>query len=698
MSTDGMSDVVALLFGAGIIIAFSYERFNRISYESGRRLQRLVTLLTPEKLRARRQVTYAHFLYTLALIVLYLILCAYAEVLLPLIGGGDLIAQVGADALPAEAPAAAPAATEPARALTGFAPMDKPAIAFWTDGLADTAVIVRTTPDTSLGIAPEVSMGLALILVGLAPSIKVLTQADEWLRTVAHRMAGIPTWAIDAADALRSNAKALNIFPKPGDTAKDTAGDATGGTGRGGFLISRSEYARMEDYRRKADQHLGNVEDFLLNIELIMVGSAWFLEEKLYLPGSGEKERFKDIEEDLRERRNRLFQRADGDLGREEWEALAAESDALASDFCILIALYDEHGVIQPHGERPSATPAQSEARERLKRFVEVLYNNKTEPMMRRRGTNLALFWTLGIVMAWSLFWAVSWFGAAEFGLQRGYVDSNPYLRMLLYGVTAFNSYGLAAIVAITLRWVRTMSEPEEGLRKWENMRYPSHWTRWLPQAALVFLVATLVSTVIILAIQIWQSGLLGDKGWGLDFWTSIRRMFEYNAPIAVRGAVLAVLVVVLLDARQKLWMSSGRYDKLMQDLRSGQTPDKTREIREKAALLRPYHETWLSLSARDSRRWALLGGGVMMIVAIATRYYSYRAGAKLAGETRGYRSFDAIDAGLMIWAVIFCTVLGAAVMFCVSEALHARAIDKLQSEDDSAEPRPDAPGAEARP
>ena len=667
MSTEGMPDVVALLFGVGIIIAFSYERFNRISYETGRRLERLVKLLTPDKLRARRQVTYAHFLYSLALIVLYLILCAYAEVLLPLIGGGELIPDVGASALPEAAPAAP--ATTAATVPTGYSPMDKPAVAFWTDGLTTAATVVQTAPSNSLGIAPEVSMGLALIMVGLAPSIPALTRADEWLRTVAHRMAGIPTWAIDAADALRSNAKALNIFPD--------APDSDDGEPHAGFLISRSEYDRMRDCRKKAGDHLGNIEDFMLNLELIMVSSAWFLEEKLYLPGNGEKERFKEIEEDLRERRNRLFQRADSKLTREEWEALAADADALASDFCILIALYDEHGVIQPHGQRPSATPAQREARERLKTFVEVLYDNKTEPMMRRRGTNIALFWTLGIVMAWTLFWAVSWFGAAEFGLQRGRVDTSPYLRMLLYGATAFNSYGLAAIVAITLRWVRTMAEPEEGQRKWENMRYPSHWTRWVPQAGLVLLVTTMVSTAIILAIQIWQSGLLGERGWSLEFWTSIRRMFEYNAPIAVRGAVLAIVLLVLLDARQKLWMSSGRYEQLALKVRQKLEPDVAKDIHLKMAVLRPYHEAWRALSLRDSLRWAGLGAGVMLITAGVTRYFSYRAGAKSAGEIREFRSFDAIDMGLMIWAVLFCTILGAAVMFCVSEALTGRAIDK---------------------
>jgi hypothetical protein len=50
-------EVFALLFGAFIVVLFSYERFNRTTYDTGTRLERLVALLSPDKMRARRSLS-----------------------------------------------------------------------------------------------------------------------------------------------------------------------------------------------------------------------------------------------------------------------------------------------------------------------------------------------------------------------------------------------------------------------------------------------------------------------------------------------------------------------------------------------------------------------------------------------------------------------------------------------------------------
>lgn len=659
MSTGGMHDIVALIFGVGIIIAFSHERFNRISYETGKRLDRLVLFLTPDKLRARRQVTYAYFIYTLSLIILYLILCAYAEVLLPLIGGQSLLPEIGASTLPTEASTStAPLSDASSEPTTGFAPMGTSAVEFWIESLKPAVSSEPADTNSGINIAPEVSMGLALIMVGLAPSIKSLVRVDEWLRMFAHRVAGIPTWVIDTSDALRSNAKVLRFFT---DGEKDFSSE---------YLISEPERKRVMDLHVKAKPFLGNLDDFILNVEVILVASAWFLDEKLRITGAGDKNRFEEIENELRRRKNELFSSANNpDLTYEDWDAMATAADELASDFCVLIALYDEQDVIQPYDQRPAPTESQRRARARLRQFVDVLYKNKTEPLMQRRGNNLALFWTLAIVLIWTIAWAVLWPGRAEFNLTWGLLSSDTYLRIRLYSVNAFNTYCIATIVAITIRWVRMTSVAEDGQRKWENMRYPNHWTRWLPQALSLFLIAFLVSTALNIAVQIWltETRTTEAEAWRMtfeEFMTSIRWRFEYMGPISFRAACLAVLVIVLLDARQRLWTDAGRYE---QRQRKGHTSSDR---------LKSNDKTWRELSFKDSLIWVAIGVFMMLIITPVMRYLSF-----LAASQDYPRPFDHIDAGLMIWATLYTVILAALVMFCLSEVLARRAFYRAPKE-----------------
>jgi hypothetical protein len=657
LTTGGMSNIAALFFGMFIIVAFSYERFNRISYETSRRLERLVSFLTPDKLRARRQVTYAYTIYTLSLLLLYLILCAYSEVLLPLIGGQSLLPNVGAAALPdasqATAAQAAAAATSPV--TTGFSPLNKSPAEFWTEGLKPSQVVVTSQTSKDISIDAEVSLGLALVFVGLAPAIKPLVRVDAWLRMFAHRVAGIPTWAIEAADALRSNARALRF-------SSERTGDRSGSTED--YLIYASDIERVKELRERAEPHLGKlVEDFSLDIEVILVASAWFLDGKLRVPGTGDKLRFEEIETELRRRKTELLRTASSDnLSHEEWELLATDADALAADFCVLIALYDEQDIIQPFSDRSAPTNAQRRARDRLKKFINVLYINKTEPMMQRRGSNLALIWTLSLIVGWVALWSLLWPGAAEHNLSRGITQSDPYQRLQIYMITAFNTSCIATIVAITLRWVRMTNVGEDGQQKWENLRYPSHWTRWVPQAIAVVLIAWAISTTLIIAIQMWQSGFM-DKPTNertLEaFLNSVKARFEYNGPIALRGAVLALLVLLVLDARERLWRDTGRFGRSEYE----NVPYATKQLEINKAL-------WGSLSWRDSLKWAGFGALVMFFTTILTRYLTFLAAA-------GDRKFDAIDTGLLIWAVLNAVLLTALIMFCLSEVLTKRAFRK---------------------
>lgn len=679
MFPDGMSDLAALIYGGGILVAFSYTRFNRISYETGRRLDRLVNFLTPDKLRARRQVGFAYFIYTLVLVLTYLVLCAYADLLLPLIGAQAILPDQGASGLPAPAgngqSIAVPSATADVDAIltTGFAPLGEPVIKYWTDELQPSETVTTNKGDSDSFIEPQISLGLALIMVGLAPAIPALERADEWLRMVAHRMAGIPTWVIDASDNLRSNAGVLGIFRKKNGKIEDNEKEEETKQRVSALMVSPSDVELMRKLRDEARLSLGNFDDFCLNIEVIFVAAAWFLDENLHVSNSGDKLRFTEMEDELRRRKDALISMAEGELSRENLENLAVEADLLASDFCVLIALYDEHGVIQPFSRRPSANARQKEARERLQEFLKVLHDSRTEPMLRQRGTTLALFWTLAIVMTWTAAWALLWPGAAEFNLIMSKMESSPYERMLNYSASAFNSYGLAIIVAITLRWLRDTDETGDGLWNWENLRYPSHWTRWLPQAAMLVFAAWAFSTLMMLATYVFLSGLLKHPAKAEEVWVFVQLSFEYNSPVALRGAILSLMVVILLDARQRLWIDAFRYKR-------GENPRRTDPLR-----LARNARVWSELSLGNSFVWATIGAVVMMMTGALTRYLSFLA------ASRGNRAFDAIDAGLMIWATLNCTILGALVMFCVSEALSGRSFVKLPAQSGGS---PDNPAA----
>ena len=69
-----------------------------------------------------------------------------------------------------------------------------------------------------------------------------------------------------------------------------------------------------------------------------------------------------------------------------------------------------------------------------------------------------------------------------------------------------------------------------------------------------------------------------------------------------------------------------------------------------------------------------------MATVALVTRYLSYYAAARRHLVQGDVRPFDNIDLGLMIWAALYCAVLGGLVLFSISEALSGRALGASHS------------------
>ncbi len=620
-----MPNLVALLFGAAIVLFYSYGRFNRVTYEGGRQMERLVNLLSPDKLRARRIVMHAYACYALILLLIYFFLCAYAE-LLPMLGGPDLA--IGASKLPI------PANDAPTAVIAGFAPSNDAAAIPWTLSSAVDPAAVR---DFDIGISASVSLAIALIMVGLAPTFPLLGNFEDWMRGAAHRLAGIPTHVIGASEDLRRR-----------DLGFSAAAEADAApTDKNRFLIPRSSWDRMAHYQAAAKDQVSEPEDFRLDLELIFAISAWIFDRKLKLANASARERFQQLEEALHKRLDQLIVELDdrseygsggtkdaavvgtgdaslGERKRATWERLASDADDLADDLCILLALYVEHEIIIASSTTSDEDNAHQQfvAKKKLDAFLGGLLHPHTAAGYRRSYATTTALWALGVVLFVSLFWSLLP-GRYENELVWG-EPVDAYSRMLSCIFYAFNNYCIPMIVTLALRDAGLQS------RRWRNMRL-AHWTLWLPQTVLVAFASWAVAATFVMGLQLWKTGF--DTGWVADsqsIWVILRSSFEYNAPTAARGVVLSLVVAFLLDA----WSA-----------------------RALSLALRP---TYFS-----SLVWALGSAIIMAFCGGLTRYFT-----AWSAKSAATQSLDAIDRGLIVYSALFSALIGFFVVFCVTAVL----------------------------
>lgn len=645
-----MHDLVALLFGAVIIVFFSYERFNRATYEGGRQLRRLVDLLSPDQLRARRVFLNAYGFYAIALLLIYSFLCVYAE-LLPLLGGPNLTSDtLGADQLPAVPTA------PPANATTGFVPSRNGSAMPWMQPLSNTVEQANTNNIIDIGIDASVSLTIALIMVGLAPTFPILQRFEDWMRSAAHRLAGIPTWVIRAGEDLRLNTLSITAAaenPIPEDT----------------LLIPRGDWERMAHYLSSAKDQVAASDEFRDDLELIFAVSTWILDRKLKLGDLHEREReqFERLEAELRKRKDVLILELDelsgfhidqtrtrkkknsnqsqisgksksNEFKNANWDRLANDVENLTDDLCILLAIYvdheiitknettDQHSVKTPKDLRDSSVRQQARAKEILEKFLENLLDSPTDHTHLRPRAMITWFWAFGVILLVTLLWSV-FPGQFETALQRNN-PGDPYSRALRYVFTAFNAYCVPMIVALAIR--------DGGIQShhWRNM-WAAHWTVRLPQALFVVFISWAIATLFIVGLAFWPEVV--DKARWVDkqqsIWSALRPVFEYNAPSSLRGAILALIVVILLDTQSAL-------------------------PRNRSA--RP---TYLR-----SLAWAVSAAATLALCGAITRYVTAWSSALNALTPR--QSLDEIDRGLIIYAALYSGIIGFIVIFCIAEVL----------------------------
>lgn len=595
-----MSGLVALFFGGFIIVFFAYDRFNRAGYEGSRQFERLVAYLSPDKLRARQVILRAYLFYATTLLIIYLFLCIYAEVLPQL--GIDLSqsgAGVGATEIGAAEPsAAAPAAAE-ARRL----------------------------------ISPSVALGVALVMVGMAPSFPILERFECWLRTTAQRLAGIPTRVIEIAESLRSSHLSFGGW----DWSRVPSST---------LLIPAGDWQRMIEYDRAARDNLSAPDEFRDNLKIVFAVAAWVLDGKLKLSGIRNRLRFQPLEQALLDRFHVLVASLDErasapaspaapappSLRKEgSWDRVAHEVDDLADDFCFLLALYLEHGIISSHpAQAPassradgSAAPAsahqqQQLAQERLDAFLGHGCNKLMRPSPRSYML-AAWLWTIGVVVAVSIAWSL-FPGGFEAELQGG-IRLDLFQRVIGYTFFGFGTICVPMLVLLALR--------DGGLQTqhWVNMS-AVHWTRALPQAVGAIVVSSAAATLMLLAAWMWELSITrGNFDIGTAM-SSLQFQLFYRGPATLKGAILALIVASLLDAHH-------------------------------AQKAPPRRRTWPA-----SLGWAVLAALIMALWGGITRTM-----ASLASMAQyGRESLDAIDGGLIFYAVVHAAITGFLVVFCIAE------------------------------
>jgi hypothetical protein len=640
-----MTDGLALFLGAAIIAFFSYDRFDRVTHQGGRQLERVVSLLSPNKMRARHVVLRAYVFYALALIIIYLFMCAYAE-LLPYVGGPGLDGEaVGAQGIPIAGVDATSLQT------TGFNSSDIPR----DQQLSDVAD--PKGQETSLGVDPTVSLTVALIIVGLAPSFPALQRVENWIRLAAHRLAGIPTWVIGASEDLSRNA--LGILPADGNTVPADP-----------LLIPQGYWERILQYQIGAKGKLTGPDEFRHDLEIIFASASWILDRKLRLSNSSGRQDFDALEASLRKRIASLIQNldeksgfrpgyvtpiaaandAEGAVGsslakkdddvpvellRESWDRLADDAADLANDLHILLALYVEHEIITNEEVNSSAKAGQKDiarqrvlARKKLQDFLGSILAERTDTGRLPLSTMTVWLWATTVIVAVTLLWTIMP-GNFETELQFG-LRHDIYWRAPSYFFGALNQYSVPIIVALMIR------DSVLESKRWKNV-WTSHWTAVLPQAIFVIGLSWTVAALSMIGLGLWQSGLtISFADNAKDMWNSLAFVFEANTPSALRGSILAWIIICLLDRPSSEKLEDGA----------------------------PKKDNRVALSFR----WAIASAVIMALCGTLTRLIMSLAALARSGRP----GLDSIDYGLIFYATVLAAIIGFTVIFCLSEAIRS--------------------------
>lgn len=609
--TQVSHEIFALIFGAVIVVVFSYDRFNRVTYETGTRLERLVTLLSPDKLRARRVVIRVWSYYCLGLLVIYAILCVYFQVL-PNIG--------------LEAPTGA-----------------------------------QNPDEKSIGIPPSVSLTAALILTGLAPSVPVLRRIEEMARVAAHRVAGIPTRLLRDTDVLRRRAMNLD----KGD-AQDNLMIPKG------YWERRDHYRSAADGQVTDPRDFGSdldlifaVSSWILNPQLKLESgdireSFHTIEEELrnrkdvlileldertnFVPGGTLAAEVSTSEQSKfakpAETNNAI------ELKRKSWDRIALDADKLAEDMCILMALYVEHGLVPRTNSEiaiasealgtAAATTGSTEARlrssvkqhdtalRRLNEFLDDIHDAEG-PEQQPSFALQTFLWSMVLILVLTCAWSL-WPGVYELGLRFGGETLAWHQRILKFTFIALN--GFVVPIGIFL-FLRDLAKQSTHSIRWQNV-WRVHWTTAFSQIGSALFLSWALSMLLVVTASTWNSAFRGELG-DINAWRNLAVIFESEVLVIWRGCMLGLIVVLFLDE---------------------------------------YAVPNSSLAGKPSWRTSLPWGLATAIVVGAFGALARATQSYVSARQWSRDGLDEIDMGLIFYATVYSALIGFVVLFFLSEIL----------------------------
>jgi hypothetical protein len=140
-------------------------------------------------------------------------------------------------------------------------------------------------------------------------------------------------------------------------------------------------------------------------------------------------------------------------------------------------------------------------------------------------------------------------FGRDTVSSENSLVGDSRILLGISYFFNAALTYVLAMLVAVSYQQAAYQNNA------WRNV-FRDNWSRWLPQVLAVFVLSAFAAVVCVVGSNIYAT--IGAVGIDLvlEKWGAVLRYaIEYQGPSAMRGPVLAVMVLLIIDA----WRSGRR-------------------------------------------------------------------------------------------------------------------------------------------
>lgn len=522
----------ALFFGALTIAFHSWANFNRPSDGAWDGLGDLVSLLNPSDVRARQVVNRAFFLYLSILLLIYFVLCSYAQLLAPFLGEqfASLVEEasrtVGAEEIP----------------KAGFDPE------------------FLTRPVVEEDKSPSVPLTISLAMVGLAPQVRVLRELESRLRLVAHWMSGIPTRLIRGADALSRQSMDIHdaVEASHGSERTDTAEDNR-------FLIGPRDWKRYNHYLDFMAKQSIPIDTYDLKnyLGIIITFNSWLLNDRLdvvrrdnWAAKDVETAVQADVDGFLASMDRLMLFEGTGDARRASvvdlspgaWKAAEVSAAKTARMISMLAFLLDEHGALDTDAYIDPNT-YNNTRRSHMRKQIDVLrerldsaqsYADWSELTFALWGRSLVV-----IILAAALSGAV----AALLNLQAQQDTIAIWRSVSAYTQNAIVIYALPLLAALLMR----QSSMRSG--QWQNV-FVTSWVKGTFQLGEVWIATAFIALFCVLA----QDFAIVMAKHGVELVASragdvVLNSLFYNGPPALVGPTLAVGVLLLVDA----WESGRR-------------------------------------------------------------------------------------------------------------------------------------------